>query len=51
MVQEIALKSLQHEKIDIEYVTDFVMDRYERIESLVQSLVMNPKENFGIQFI
>ncbi|WMJ23156.1 hypothetical protein RBG61_00430 [Paludicola sp. MB14-C6] len=50
MIKEIAIKSLPNEKIDIKYVTDFVMDRSERIESLVQSLEMKPKENLGIQF-
>jgi len=48
-VIKIAEASLPDEKIDRNYVTDFVMDRYERIEQMIQSLDLQQSNDFQIK--
>lgn len=48
-VIKIAEASLPEENIDRHYVVDFVMDRYERIEQLIQTLDLRQKDDFEIK--
>ncbi len=48
-VIKIADSSLPDEKIDRNYVTDFVMNRYERIEQLIQVLDLRQSNDFEIK--
>lgn len=45
-VLKIAIASLPDEKIDRDYVVDFVMDRYVRIEQLIQTLDLRQSSDY-----